>query len=321
MTTVRKRTAELLEAHRPDDPWGRVIDGFLILLILGNVALAILITMPDLQLDQKRFLFYFELFSIATFSTEYLLRLWSCPDKRRYAHLTPAKARLKWALSPLGLIDLMAIAPFWVMLFFPASGQSALLLRVFRGMRLLRVFKLTRYSPALSVLLSVLREEARTLLVVAFILMVILLLASWGIYIIENDRQPDKFGSIPLSMWWAVVSLTTVGYGDVVPLTPLGKFFAGIVSLVGIGMMALPAGILASGFASEMRRREHAYNRVLSRVLEDGFISKSDAEMLESLREELGLSEEEAHSLLQDARRLRTKRQHCPHCGKSIHEG
>jgi voltage-gated potassium channel len=144
-----------------------------------------------------------------------------------------------------------------------------------------------------------------------------MVIASWGIYILESAVQPDKFASIPQAMWWAVVSLTTVGYGDVVPITPMGKVFTGIIALVGIGMAALPAGILASGFSSEMRRRENAYNRALNRVMADGVVTEHELEELEKLREVLDLSEEEAQSLYLDAQRTWLRLAKCPHCGKS----
>ena len=120
-------------------------------------------------------------------------------------------------------------------------------------------------------------------------------------------------------MWWAVVSLTTVGYGDVVPMTTLGKLFSGVIAVVGIAIAALPAGILASGFSSEIRRRENAYRRALSLAMTDGKISDHEHDRLEAIREELALSEDEAHSLYLDALRLRVKRTPCPHCGKSLH--
>ena len=320
MMTLRQKIAHLLEANRPDGKAGRLIDLFLIALILANVGLALMATVPEFRASERRFLYEFEIFSVTVFSIEYLLRLWSCVDKARYRGMSALKARLKWMFSPLGLIDLLAIIPFYVLLLFPASSHSALLLRLFRGMRLLRVFKLTRYSPALQILRNVIKEEGPTLFVVAIILGIILLLASWGIYVLESDVQPEHFGSIPHAMWWAVVSLTTVGYGDVVPVTTYGKIFAGIIALVGIGTMALPAGILASGFNSEMRRREHAYNRALTRLMQDGMISENEHEQLEQLREELGLSEEDAQSLMLDARRAHARIRKCPHCGERLHK-
>ena len=316
--TLRKRTAELLEAHRTHDKWARAVDAFLIILILGSVVLVILETLPALGQRYVALFWRFELFCVAVFTVEYFLRLWSCVDKSTASALTPFKSRIKWMFSPLGLIDLLAIAPFYVFLFIPAGAQSLLILRIFRGVRLLRIFKLTRYSPALQVLRSVLRKEARTLTVVAFLLLVILIVASFGIYILEKDEQPIVFGSVPHALWWAVVSLTTVGYGDVVPVTILGKIFAGVIALVGIGTMALPAGIMASGFSSEMRRREMEYGRAVKLALADGQISENEIIELERLRIELGLEEEEAHDMMLDAKRKAINLRNCPHCGLPV---
>lgn len=317
--TSRKRTAELLEAHRPNDPTGRLIDTFLILLILANVIAVILETLPAFEKAHAVFFWRFEVFSVCIFTVEYFLRLWSCVEKNPGSKRSPTILRLKWMFSPLGLIDLLAIVPFYAYLFLPMHLDTLLILRVFRGIRLLRIFKLTRYSPAMKVLRRVMQEEFRTLMVVGFLLLVVMVVASWGIYILESKVQPEHFGSIPQAMWWAVVSLTTVGYGDVVPITPVGKMFAGFIALLGIGMAALPAGILAAGFASEMRRREQRFNRALNMVLADGVITVHEKRELERLREELGLSEEEAHSLLLDARKSWLKHTKCPHCGKHIY--
>jgi voltage-gated potassium channel len=316
---LRRRISILLDADRRDVPLGRAIDIFLIVLIIANVIAASVASMAGMRRTWSLVFTVFEIFSVVVFTIEYLLRLWSCVDRPKYEGLSPARARLKWALSPLGIIDLLAVLPFYVFLFYAWESQSALLLRVFRGMRLLRIFKLLRYSSSIQILHNVIREERGTLTVVAFILGMILVMASWGIYILEQAAQPEHFGSIPQSMWWAVVSLTTVGYGDVVPMTSLGKLFAGVIAVVGIAIAALPAGILASGFSSEIRRREHAYRRALNLAMSDGKISDHDLDRLEVVREELALSEEEAHSLYLDALRLWMKHTHCPHCGKSLH--
>ena len=145
-----------------------------------------------------------------------------------------------------------------------------------------------------------------------------MVMASWGMYILERDVQPEVFGSIPAAMWWAVVTLTTVGYGDVIPVTGGGKIFAGMISLVGIGMMALPAGILAAGFTGEVHRRSRTYSRAVDTALADGALTEGDSRELEILREELGLSKEETMNTIIDARRKRSNLTNCPHCGEEI---
>ena len=206
--------------------WGHFVDIFLITLILANVVFIILETVPDISAQYKLVFIYFEIFSVVIFTIEYLLRLWSSVENEVEVRSGSKWNRLRWVVSPLALIDLLAILPFYIFLLIPDSEVSLLMLRIFRGVRLLRIFKLTRYSSALNILFSVLKREARVLAVTSFILAMVLVMASWGVYILERVEQPDVFGSIPSAMWWAVVTLTTVGYGDFVPLTPGGKLFA-----------------------------------------------------------------------------------------------
>lgn len=318
LVSLRRRTAELLEAHRPNDPAGRAIDGFLIVLILANVVIIILETVPRLGEQYGAWFYYFEIFSIAVFTVEYLARLWSCVEKPLDDAEAPRLSRLRWAFSPLGLIDLLAILPFYLFLAIPTSAESLLLLRIFRALRLLRIFKLSRYSPALNVLLSVIRKELPVLFVAVSILFIMLIVSSWGMYLVEREAQPEDFGSIPHAMWWSVITLTTVGYGDVVPVTNLGKVIAGIVSLVGIGMLALPAAIMASGFSRELHDRSSSYQRAVEVALSNGEISEQEAVRLESLREELGLTTDEAVDTLIKVRHELFLEGHCPHCGESL---
>jgi len=313
--TIRQRTAQLLEANRSNDPLARAVDIFLITLILANVLFVTLETLPLVQQKYADIFWHIEVISVSIFTIEYLLRLWSCVDTNKATAKSPLKTRVRWIFSPLGFIDLIAIVPFYVFLFIPSGYQSLLVLRLFRGVRLLRIFKLTRYSPALQVLRTVIRKESRTLTVVAFLLLVILIVAAFGIYVLERDHQPEVFGSVPHALWWAVVSLTTVGYGDVVPITALGKVFAGVIALVGIGTMALPAGIMAAAFSSEMRRREQEYDRAVHLALADGQVSEHETIELEVLRTELGMTEEEAHDIMLDAKRRSSHQLKCPHCG------
>jgi voltage-gated potassium channel len=317
--TIRKRTAELLQANRPGDTPSRIIDLILIALILLTVVAVMAESVQDLGAPQQVLLWYFEIISVSVFTLEYVLRLWSCPDREDKNYTDDLKGRVRWMVSPFGIIDLLAILPFYIALFYLGSSEeSLLLLRIIRGVRLLRIFKLTRYTPAFQIMYSVLKLEAASLMVGGFFLLIFMVMASWGIYLLEKDVQPDVFGHIPSAMWWAIVSLTTVGYGDVVPMTTGGKFFAGLIALVGVGMVALPAGILASGFSAEVQRRAHAYNRALDAALSDGIISMKEAEYLEGLREQLGLGIEEAADLLKDAEMQHLSDTNCPHCGKKI---
>ncbi len=321
MNNRRQQLAVLLTTGPDRTGLGRRLDQFLILLILLNVMAVILGSVEPLAISYAKWFWQLEVFSVAVFTIEYILRLWTCVDLGDIRYQSAIKGRLRWAISPLGIIDLLAILPFYVQLALVAQGGGSwLLLRALRGLRLLRIFKLTRFSPALQILQKVLKQEAPTLAVAGFVLFVVMILASWGIYILEKDLQPEQFPHIPAAMWWTVVTLTTVGYGDVVPISLGGKVFAGLISLIGIGMLALPAGILASGFSTEIRRRDEAYSHALEVALTNGRITVNEARELDYLRERLGISEDQAKILMVSAERDRNtlKATNCPHCCKPL---
>jgi voltage-gated potassium channel len=312
---LRLRAAQILEANRDSDKVSRLVDALLISLISLNVLAIIIESVPSIELVYGPYLYRFEVFSVVVFTLEYFIRVWCCVDVRadQSANRGTFKTRIKYILSPSALIDLLAILPFYLSFFMVMD------LRFLRVIRLLRIFKLTRYSGAMGVLLAVLREESRALMAAFFILFIVLILASSGIYLIEHDVQPAVFGSIPDAMWWAMSTLTTVGYGDVTPVTPGGKFFGGIITILGMGMVALPAGILASGFSAQLHRRRVVYTERLEEALADGALTHQEESELERLRDRLGLGDDDALALLQVVSKGRIQRQsHCPHCKKDL---
>lgn len=248
---LKRRVYQVLEVAHPDDRLSRIIDRSLVVLIVANVVAVVIETVEPIHARYASEFWVFEVASVAIFTVEYLLRMWVCNEHLSLARDGPIEARLKFAVTPFALIDLAAIVPFYIALILPFAD-----LRLLRVFRLLRLLKLVRYSPALATLGRVLRNERRALVGALLIMAAMLLVASTAIYYIERDISPDKFGSIPESMWWALATLTTVGYGDVVPASPLGKIVGGFVMIFGLGMFALPIGILASGFASEIHRRD-----------------------------------------------------------------
>lgn len=311
----RKRIAEVLEVGDKHDPLSRWTDIALISLISCNVIAIILESVGELNTQYRFFFYSLEVFSVVIFTIEYFLRIYCSPDVVDEFGIRKFRTRWHYLISPMAIIDFIAIFPFYLATFF------ALDLRFLRVVRLLRMFKLTRYSGAMGVLFTVFRDESSTFFAAFFILFVVLVLSSSGIYLIEHAIQPEAFGSIPASMWWAMATLTTVGYGDVTPITPMGKFFGGVITLVGMGMVALPAGILASGFSNQMHRAQKQYNQALDAVLEDGAITKDEEDELEELRKDLGLSRMEARELYISAIGKEFHRVHvCPHCGGDLHE-
>jgi voltage-gated potassium channel len=258
-TGLRHRVYECLEVARDGDVTSRITDAIVLAMILANVAVVIVESTEPQDRPLPAFYDWFEALSVAFFTVEYLLRLWVTVEAARYRH--PILGRVRWALSPLALVDLFAILPTWAMWLGFTSGLD---LRVMRSLRLVRIFrlaKLTRYSNALRTFFAVIHERRGELGTSLFLLGVLLLVASSLMYSIENAHQPDQFASIPHAMWWAVATLTTVGYGDVYPVTGAGRVLGAVIAVLGIGMFALPAGILGAAFTEALerqRRRRHA---------------------------------------------------------------
>jgi len=252
---MKKWLYMVLESGAAGNRAARAFDTFMILLILANVAAFTLATLPGVAERYGPQLRAFDAVSILVFTIEYGLRLWVCTEHLPYQGKNPLVARLRFAATPAMIIDLLVIAPFYVALFTPSID-----LRVLRIFRLLRLFKLMRYSPALDTLGNVLMSERRALLGSLVVMSGVLMVAATAIYLAEGQRPGSPFATIPGSMWWAITTLTTVGYGDVVPTTPLGRLIGGLVMILGLGMYALPIGIIATGFAQEIRRREFLVN-------------------------------------------------------------
>ena len=241
----KNRIWEILELSKENDKHSKYFDYFISGLILLNVVAIILETEKTLFIDYKAFFIYFELFSIFIFSVEYLLRFWSCVSVEVYKN--PVIGRIKYLFSPMAIIDLIAIAPFY-MTFFVADAR---MLRILRLLRLLRITKHFRYSKTFQIIISTIEKKKEELLSALLLMLCLLLVCSTGVYFAENEAQPEKFSSILASMWWAVATLTTVGYGDIFPITFLGKIFGSISAIFGVGLFAIPAGLLASGFSDE----------------------------------------------------------------------
>lgn len=222
---------------------------FIFTLISANVLMAVLETEASVADQYGYFIRIFEVFSIAVFTVEYAARIVVCRVSPKYAG--KKYALLRFALTPMMLVDLAAILPF----FLPFINADVRVLRILRLLRLFRVFKLARYSEPLRMFGHVLREKTGDLVVAFFILFIALLLASSLMYYAEREAQPEAFSSIPASMWWGVITLTTIGYGDTFPVTTAGRMIAGGVAILGIAVYAVPSGILASAFIEGLKKK------------------------------------------------------------------
>jgi voltage-gated potassium channel len=245
---IKNRVYEIVDAVREGDTTSTVFNGFIVAVIVLSIFVIMLESIRSISLEFAHFFIVFELISIGIFTIEYILRLWSCTSNPAYAK--PVTGRLRYALTPLAVIDLLAFLPFYVPFLIPIDLRF---IRVIRLARIFRLLKLARYSSALHLLGRVVKREKDVLAVIFFVITILIIISSSLMYYIENQAQPEAFSSIPTTMWWAVETLTTVGYGDVYPITYAGKFLGALISLLGIGLFALPAGVLAAGFVSELK--------------------------------------------------------------------
>lgn len=248
--SLRHRTFEVVEEAAPGDRLSRLFDQFLIVLITLNIAAVVLETVPSLHDRFGTEFLVFEIVSVIIFTVEYAVRIWVAPEHPSLKRHGPLMSRVRYAVSIGALIDLLAFLPFYLAILFGAD------LRVLRVLRLLRFLKLMRYSSALMTLQRVFYDERRALLASLLIMFGLLIISSTAIYHAERLAQPEAFGSIPAAMWWSLATLTTVGYGDIVPVTLYGKLIGGVVMLFGLGMFALPLGIIAMGFSQEVNQRQ-----------------------------------------------------------------
>ncbi len=287
--SLRKRIWEILEKGSSNDKVSFYTDIFLITLIIFNIIAVLLETVDSIYSKYALKFLIFERFSTAVFLIEYILRIWVCVEEK--IKNNKLITRLKYASTWPAIIDLLAVLSGLLPMIFEVD------LRILRALRMLRLLKFSRYFKVMNLLLGVLKEEKQSFLAAMFLLTIAMLIASTGIYLFEKDAQPDKFGSIPEAMWWAIATLTTIGYGDVTPVTGMGKFFGAIIAIIGIGVVALPSGILASGFTDQLKRRQAQYENELSKALQDGVISSSERNKLTKIAKDMNLSEEQIKTM------------------------
>jgi voltage-gated potassium channel len=247
--TVKRRVFEVIEKAGVGDRVSRWFDLTIMGLIVLSVVAVVIESFESLATDYDTWFRLFEVITVLVFTIEYLLRLWTADI--RFPDVKGFRARVRYVFTFMALIDLFSVLPFYLPFLLPVDLRF---LRILRLTRMFRVFKLNRYSRALSVIGKVTRDKKEELSATMFIMSFLIVISATLIYYVENAVQPDAFPNIIASLWWAIATLTTVGYGDVYPMTGLGKLLASVVAVTGIGLVALPTGIISSGFMEEIRR-------------------------------------------------------------------
>jgi len=243
---IRKKIYNLLDADQKSNSGERFVNYVISILILLNVISIILDSVPFIQDKYGNYLEGFEHLVVFIFTIEYLIRLWTIKENKNYSG---RYGRIKYIFSVLALVDLISILPYYLNVVFNFG-----FIRIIRLLRLIRVFKLERYSKGLRNIARVVRNKKDELITTFSIALFAIVISSCFIYFAENDAQPDKFSSIPESMYWAVITLTTIGYGDVYPVTLMGKIFTSVIAVIGIGLIAFPTAIITSGFFEESKK-------------------------------------------------------------------
>jgi len=229
----------------------KIDDYFITTLIILNVLAVMLETFKEIYTSYRDIFYYFELASVIIFSIEYIARVWIAD--LRFPELSKTKARLKYIFSGMGIIDLVAILPFYIPFIISFDGRMARILRLFR---LFRIFKLSHYTKALTLLFNVFSEKKQELIVTIVTIFILLLFSSALMFELEHELQPEQFPNIFATFWWAIATLTTIGYGDVYPITAMGKVLAGLTAVFGIGLVAIPTGLLSAGFLNKISKDE-----------------------------------------------------------------
>jgi voltage-gated potassium channel len=313
LLAVRRWLGRLFDDDLPPSRVSHIFHIGLAALIIVNVTGVVLESVDSVNERFGVVLWWLELIATAIFTVEYVLRAWACVDldNPRFHH--PLWGRLRYLRSFFALIDLVSILPMIVGML--GAGD----LRTLRLLRLLRMLKLTRHATIFSLLWAVFREEARSIGAVLFILMLVLTISASLMYMIEGEAQPDGFSSIPAAMWWAVETLTTVGYGDLVPTTVPGKILGGVVTIIGVAAVALFTSLITVSFLEQLRLRREALHEAVEAQLADGSLQPGEFDAIERYGDRLGLPGSEAAEVIEDtAREMAGTAATCPHCGAPL---
>ena len=301
---VQNRLSQILERADVGDRISRNIDLFLMALVVVNIISITLESVPQIYADHKKLFIWIEIISVGIFTVEYLCRVWVAPRQISgpYGFAGAFKARVKYMLSFSGRVDLLSILPFYLRAFFPYLD-----LRILRALRLLRILKLSHYNSAMEDLFEAIHEEKRSFYAASYLFAILFILSSTLMYFAEYRTHPTGFQSIPDSMYWALITLTTVGYGDITPITVAGKLIAVGSAILGVIVVALITGIVASSFNAQMERRNIIFEDQVRKALLDGILDHSEKADLERLRKQFGMTKRRADALIHQVQSMRAK--------------
>lgn len=293
---IRHRLFLILElkSHK-DQKTAWVFSWVLTLMVLCNVVAVVIESVPSIGEQHHQALAWFDTVSMVFFSIEYLLRIWTAAEKNHHAnkHASANRRRLRYMFSFHGLVDLLAIVPFFLQYLWPGLD-----LRFLRVIRVMRILKLSHYSTALEDLIASIYAEKDVFISALYLLALSILITSCLMYYAEHALQPDKFGTIPDAMWWSIVTITTVGYGDATPISVWGKVIGALTALSGVFTVALLTGIVASAFATRVRTQEIEFTTEVEEVIKDGHVSAKERRTIEHLRQEFSLTEDHAKAIV-----------------------
>ena len=292
--TLRHRFFLVLEmrSHR-DKKAAWAFSWLLTLMVLSNVLAVMLESVPSIEHQYGTLLAFFDMFSVVFFTVEYLLRIWTAAERNPQKHASDIRRRWAYVLSFHGLVDLLAILPFFLQALLPGLD-----LRFLRVIRIMRILKLSHYSTALEDLLASIYAERDAFISALYLLALSILITSCLMYFAEHALQPDKLGTIPDAMWWSIVTITTVGYGDVTPVSNWGKVIGAFTALSGVFTVALLTGIVASAFATRVRTHELEFTTEVEELLKDGQVDPKERRTIEHLRREFSITEEHARAII-----------------------
>ena len=299
---LRLRTLQILDKGEEHDRASLWCDRVFTVLVLLNILAVVLESVASLRDAYGSVFDGFETFSLALFTLEYLLRLWASGARYPNDSGGPGRGRREYAFGFHGVVDFLATVPFYLQWLVPGLDM-----RLLRTVRLIRVLKLSHYSSAIEDLFSAIRAEARSFFATLYILLVAILFSASLMYFAERDEQPEKFASIPDAIYWSVITLTTVGYGDVSPVTWVGKVISIITAFMGVCTVAMLTGIVASAFSNQLARRKVIFEAELREAMADGVLNEQEERQLESLKTEFNLSDEQVQALIAKVGREHTR--------------